>query len=224
MVIAMNRDFPRILTLLRKERGISQKEAAGSLGISQALLSHYEKGIRECGLDFLVRVSDFYGVSADYLLGRSPYRLGPSIPEEGGDTGRRQLVLHSIQLLFELLRACGNRGLLRDASLYLMLAVYKLFRILHLANPKNPPGLFSLSPTLGSQYAQGVMHLCEGRLAAVCRGERGEGLEPVADMDKLLLTADALAQGYPQHGPALLRLIRQSEEQLARCASGGEEP
>ena len=49
----MNADFPRILTLLRKEKGISQKTAAGDLGISQALLSHYEKGIRECGLAVL---------------------------------------------------------------------------------------------------------------------------------------------------------------------------
>ena len=55
----MNTDFPRILTLLRKERGISQKQAAAELGISQALLSHYEKGIRECGLDFVVRTADF---------------------------------------------------------------------------------------------------------------------------------------------------------------------
>ena len=43
----MNADFPRILTLLRKEKGISQKTAAGDLGISQALLSHYEKGIEK---------------------------------------------------------------------------------------------------------------------------------------------------------------------------------
>ncbi|MCI8497183.1 MAG: helix-turn-helix transcriptional regulator, partial [Clostridiales bacterium] len=43
----MNDSFPRIITLLRKERGISQKAAAQELGISQALLSHYEKGIRE---------------------------------------------------------------------------------------------------------------------------------------------------------------------------------
>mgnify|MGYP002519639474 CR=1 FL=1 len=43
----MNSDFPRIITLLRKERGISQKHAASDLQISQALLSHYEKGIRE---------------------------------------------------------------------------------------------------------------------------------------------------------------------------------
>ena len=65
----MKTDFPRVLSLLRKEKGISQKEAASQLGVSQALLSHYEKGIRECGLDFLIRAADFYGVSADYLLG-----------------------------------------------------------------------------------------------------------------------------------------------------------
>ena len=66
----MNNDFPRILSLLRKERHISQKDAAAALGVAQALLSHYEKGKRECGLDFLVRAADYYNVSTDYLLGR----------------------------------------------------------------------------------------------------------------------------------------------------------
>ena len=39
--------FAAVLSQLRKERGSSQKKAAADLGISQALLSHYEKGIRE---------------------------------------------------------------------------------------------------------------------------------------------------------------------------------
>ena len=66
----MNTEFPRILTLLRKEKGLSQTQVAADMGISQALLSHYEKGIRECGLDFLVRISEYFDVSCDYLLGR----------------------------------------------------------------------------------------------------------------------------------------------------------
>ena len=65
----MNSEFPRVLALLRKERGLSQKAVAGELGISQALLSHYEKGAREPGLDFLCRAASFYDVSTDYLLG-----------------------------------------------------------------------------------------------------------------------------------------------------------
>lgn len=70
----MERTFSVILSELRKEKGLSQKEAAAKLGISQALLSHYEKGIRECGHSFLLKVADFYGVTCDYLLGRSADR------------------------------------------------------------------------------------------------------------------------------------------------------
>lgn len=77
----MNKDFPRIMTLLRKERGLSQKQAAADLDVTQALLSHYENGKRECGLDFLVRAADYYKVSVDYLLGRSPMSSGASISE-----------------------------------------------------------------------------------------------------------------------------------------------
>ena len=77
----MNKDFPRIITFLRKERGLSQKQVAGDMGISQALLSHYEKGIRECGLDFLVKTAEYYGVSTDYLLGR-PDAKPPADPVE----------------------------------------------------------------------------------------------------------------------------------------------
>ncbi len=63
--------FSAILTHLRQERELSQREAARDLGISQALLSHYENGLREPKLEFVVRVCDYYNVSADYLLGRT---------------------------------------------------------------------------------------------------------------------------------------------------------
>ena len=53
----MNEEFARTLSLLRQEKGVSQRAAAGELGISQALLSHYENGIREPGLPFVVKAS-----------------------------------------------------------------------------------------------------------------------------------------------------------------------
>jgi transcriptional regulator with XRE-family HTH domain len=64
----MERTFPETLSVLRHERNISQRTAAAALHISQALLSHYENGAREPGLDFVRRACDYYGVSADYLL------------------------------------------------------------------------------------------------------------------------------------------------------------
>ena len=69
----MATDFSRTLSLLRQEKGISQRKAAAALGISQALLSHYENGIREPGLAFVCKVCDFYRVSADFLLGRTAF-------------------------------------------------------------------------------------------------------------------------------------------------------
>lgn len=66
----MYAQFARTLSRLRHETGVSQRQAAQELGVSQALLSHYENGIREPGLAFVVRACDYYQVSADYLLGR----------------------------------------------------------------------------------------------------------------------------------------------------------
>ncbi|NCB73647.1 MAG: XRE family transcriptional regulator [Clostridia bacterium] len=59
------------LSELRHSRDLSQRTLANDLNISQALLSHYENGTREPGLPFVCRVCDYFGVSADYMLGRS---------------------------------------------------------------------------------------------------------------------------------------------------------
>ena len=137
---SLAQDFNRIITLLRKERGITQKKAAQDLGVSQALLSHYEKGIRECGLDFVVKVADYYQVSCDYLLGRSPDRSGVTLtveelpePESGRDghfrgsllpTLNKKLLFNSMNILYDKLNACPDKTLVGEMSAYLMLAVY----------------------------------------------------------------------------------------------------
>ena len=52
----MSKAFAQGISLLRRSRGLSQREVSGGLGISQALLSHYENGSREPGLDFVARI------------------------------------------------------------------------------------------------------------------------------------------------------------------------
>ena len=91
----MTRGFSETMSELRRKKGASQRTAAADLGISQALLSHYETGAREPGLDFVCRACEYYGVSADYLLGRTD--------EPGGETAPR---LHA---LAEELRALAAR-------------------------------------------------------------------------------------------------------------------
>ena len=81
----MNEEFSRTLSLLRQEKGVSQRTASAALGISQALLSHYENGAREPGLAFVCRACDYYGVSADYLLCRSQQ---PNAPQSTAEAAR----------------------------------------------------------------------------------------------------------------------------------------
>ncbi|MCQ2487016.1 MAG: helix-turn-helix transcriptional regulator [Clostridia bacterium] len=71
MIDVTNSPYSARLSELRKARNLSQKQASNDLGISQALLSHYEKGIREPGLDFIVKAADYYEVSCDYILGHA---------------------------------------------------------------------------------------------------------------------------------------------------------
>ena len=60
----MPNGFSHNMAELRRARGIPQRRAAADLGISQALLSHYENGAREPGLDFVCRACAYYSVTA----------------------------------------------------------------------------------------------------------------------------------------------------------------
>ncbi len=152
----MNKDFPRIMTFLRKERGLSQKQAAADLGVSQALLSHYEKGIRECGLDFLCRAADYYEVSADYLLGRTVQRSPAAVSEmpeadeirhlKGDMVNQinRRILMNTTTIIYDLLAQMGSKHLTNAVSNYLMCAEYQVFRTVYNAEKTNEQTMFSL--------------------------------------------------------------------------------
>ena len=54
---------------LREDRDLKQRQLAEYLNCSQQVYSNYELGQRDIPTDVLIRLSDFYGVSVDYLLG-----------------------------------------------------------------------------------------------------------------------------------------------------------
>ena len=87
----MPRTFSEAMSALRREQGLSQRKAASELHISQALLSHYENGAREPGLEFVVRACDYYGVSADYLLGRTDEPGGAALRERLRSLSKEQV-------------------------------------------------------------------------------------------------------------------------------------
>ncbi len=63
--------FYERLIELREKNGLSQVEAAKEFGVVVRAYQRYEYGEREPRLSTLVRMADFYGVSLDYLAGRT---------------------------------------------------------------------------------------------------------------------------------------------------------
>lgn len=59
---------------LRKQLGLSQNELAEKLNMTQQRISAYEKGKREPDINTITQLADFFGVSTDYLLGKSNIR------------------------------------------------------------------------------------------------------------------------------------------------------
>lgn len=56
---------------LRQERGLSQQALAKQIGVSQKAVDFWERGVNEPKASYIVLLCDFFGVSADYLLGRT---------------------------------------------------------------------------------------------------------------------------------------------------------
>ena len=66
----MHMYYPRLRDL-REDRDLTQKEVAAVLGIDQRVYSNYETGKRELPSRLAVALADYYGVSTDYLFGRT---------------------------------------------------------------------------------------------------------------------------------------------------------
>ena len=217
-------NFSRIITLLRKEKGITQKQAAGDLGISQALLSHYEKGLRECGLDFLVRLCDYYNVSSDYILGRTPDRNGAVLSVndlEGAENSKdshftgsvlpamnKRLISSSLNIIYDMLTKSGNKELTTKVSDYLMLGIYRVFRALYQSNKQNSQSMFTLSSGLFEGYTCAALLKTGAELNTIL-ADKTVAKQTAAAFE---LTTEKLTQEYPKHATGLLNVVKAAEE------------
>ena len=67
-------EFVQRLRQCRKEKGLKQQELADELGIIYRTYRRYEAGETEPDISTAVKLADFFGVSLDYLSGRSETR------------------------------------------------------------------------------------------------------------------------------------------------------
>ena len=220
----MATDFSRTLSLLRQEKGISQRKAAAELGISQALLSHYENGIREPGLSFVVKACDYYHVSADFILGRTLSREGSMLTSEevlnAAEPGnvlqgsvlatlQSKLLSGAIGVLFGLLGKLGDKASINAAAAYLGSAVYQLYRHLYRHAGANE-AYFSLRSTDWELDAAAAgMKRSELHYARILR-ELSEGKADFPNM-----SSEAVAENFPGRCQSVTQVLHAADSRLA---------
>ena len=229
----INKDFPRIITLLREERGLSQKKAADDLGISQPLLSHYEKGIRECGLDFVVKVADYYDVSADYLLGRTANRKtgqivisdmpesDPAAPAAAHSKTaminalNKKLLSNSLNIIFDILDKIDSKGLSAECAAYLSASVYMIFRILYSSNPKNSRNMFSVAEHIYKSKLHALQIVAESNAENIANGLPLVEYRSVERTKRPELSPDIIDEQYAALSSSLFNLIQNTEGRMS---------
>ena len=98
-------EFSYILGQLRRDKGVTQRDAAKQLEITPATLSAYENGIKKPSVEVLVRLADFYDVSLDSLL--RPEKAKQNALNSYGD---------AIRALAELDRELGGIDIAEDKN------------------------------------------------------------------------------------------------------------
>lgn len=211
------------LVYLRKESGYTQKQAATKLDISQALLSHYEKGIRECGLEFLCNCAELYSVSTDYLLGRTNEKTPTSndISEESAtdisdkilkgsihiNLGKK-MIQNSISLIYDLLGGTNNKTLASEITNYFSFPIYKIVRYIYEAK-NNTPGFFTLPLACFPASVDSQAILCEMRVKNMLLNETWPmSNHPAVDDEQLpKIDHQMLSSTYPSQFSSLLHIL-----------------
>jgi len=216
----VNKEFSAILSELRRKSGENQRQAAAGLGISQALMSHYENGIREPKIEFLVKAAEYYGVSLDYLLGRTVVGMNPFL-EEGlpahskldydFETAERLMevskrVLNTAAMLLSIAAKIDGTDGIDSAEVFLGASEYYLFRVMRkLADAKGFE--FGVEP-------DGVAARCN-----VVQGVEIAGMisRRAAKENNFTFDPEALEKRYPGSYKSLMSMIKKIDGMLKDC-------
>ena len=222
----MASDFSRTLALLRREKKISQRTAAGDLGVSQALLSHYENGLREPGLSFVVRAADYYGVSCDYLLGRSMARDGSAVPAGRMDVQEsaeleKSHVVQAVSLLLDLAQQTGSMQLPREIEDYLSVVLYKVYRYMYMADHAGVEAVFRASREQFEYLCDARLKEHELRIRTAAKGEEGFGLIR-EELHRFPMSPNEISKRYPALSGALLTILQQVSDSINALGNDGK--
>lgn len=168
-------------------------------------------------------------VSCDYLVGITSDRKGAILNIESDEsntqeTGKppcdshcanlanlnRRLVMNSISVIFNILAQAGNKNLTSEVSSYLMVSVYKMFRLLYNANPQNPQDFFAINMELQRGLSSALMLVNETNAEISAKAF----IKTIYKDREISLSPSVIQERYPQYAAALSDLIKIAENNI----------
>lgn len=222
--------FHRNLAYLRKLKKVNQREAAAALGVSQALLSHYEKGLREPGMEFLLNAADYYGVSADWLLGRTSDMTGTFLgagadsaaateadPSRRAAARRRADKAHmqeSVGMVYDLLEKLDARELEPAVHAHLSAELVQILSLIHLSAGRGSRGkdLFGIN----RRYLRTALEIWQARAEQQLVHLSLE-MEKAICPDAPSMSPEFIEQEFGERGERLTSALREAADTITAC-------
>ena len=120
-------NFGEILMQLRQEKHLSQAELGNVIFVSGGTISNYEKGVHYPDVEELVALAEYFGVSIDYLLGRSRSRLSPDVFDQ---------TLHEETTVGDVVQALQHFSPTRKRAICVMIADMETASMVHIQRKK----------------------------------------------------------------------------------------
>ena len=120
-------NFGEILMQLRQERHLSQAELGNVIFVSGGTISNYEKGVHYPDVEKRVALAEYFGVSIDYLLGRSRSRLSPDVFDQ---------TLHEETTVGDVVQALQHFSPVRKRAICVTIADMETASMVHIQRKK----------------------------------------------------------------------------------------
>jgi transcriptional regulator with XRE-family HTH domain len=214
--------FSKRLKELREEKSVSKEALATALQVSFSVVCYWETDRSEPTAPNLVKIADFFGVSCDYLLGRTPQRYS-DITDISDDTSKakrdavsqivnKKLIQNTQTVLYDYLIKIRNRKLSNYVSNYLMLATYNMFRKVYSANEKNPQDMFAVHKDVYDGFSTAAMQVLSTRVA--CATDLSCESDFIKHSGDFEISPDELAEEYPQLASSVFNLVQHAESNM----------
>ena len=123
----------------------------------------------------------------------------------------KRIISNSLNVVFDLLCKTKNKQLIKEATDYIMLSVYNIFRIIYNINPKNESTLFTVNKNIFSTISTAKMLESQANISSILDKKDND-----INIDKMAISSTTIEYDYPNSSSSLFNLIKSTENKIKK--------